>query len=79
MVLLSRLAQRNHAKVLYCYTERLRWGRGFRMHIIPASEDIYHSDKLHSATALNNGLERCIGCALCAAACPACLIVLWPL
>jgi KDO2-lipid IV(A) lauroyltransferase len=60
MVLLSRLAQRNRATVLYCYTERLRWGRGFRMHFIPASDDIYNPDRQQAATAINRGLEQCI-------------------
>lgn len=60
MVLLSRLAHRNHARVLYCYAERLRWGRGFRMHLVPADEQIYSADKLESASALNRGLEQCI-------------------
>lgn len=60
MVLLSRLAHRNHAKVLYCYAERLRWGRGFRMHLVPADDAIYSDDKVISASALNHGLEQCI-------------------
>ena len=60
MVLLSRLAQRNRAKVLYCYTERLRWGRGFRLHFVPADDGIYNADKVQSASALNKGLEQCI-------------------
>jgi KDO2-lipid IV(A) lauroyltransferase len=60
MVLLSRLAQRNHATVLYSYTERLRWGRGFRIHFVPASDDIYNPDRHLSASAINLGLEHCI-------------------
>ncbi len=60
MVLLSRLAQRNHAAVLFCYTERLKWGKGFRMHFIPADETIYSKDAVLSATSLNQGLEACI-------------------
>lgn len=60
MVLLSRLAQRNHARVLYCYTERLRWGKGFRLYFVPADEGIYNTDKELSARALNRGLEQCI-------------------
>ncbi|HEC30271.1 MAG TPA: lipid A biosynthesis acyltransferase [Gammaproteobacteria bacterium] len=60
MVLLSRLAKRNHATVLFSYTERLRWGRGFRMHFVPVSDGIYSPDAEESARALNTGLEECI-------------------
>ncbi len=60
MVLLSRLAQRNHATVLYCYTERLRWGKGYRMHFVPADDSVYDPDKHKSASAINLGLEQCI-------------------
>ncbi len=60
MVLLSRLAQRNHATVLFSFTERLRWGRGFRMHFVPAGDALYDTDKQRSAHALNQGLEQCI-------------------
>jgi len=60
MVLLSRLARRNRATVLYSYTERLRRGKGFRLHFIPADETIYDHDAVISATSLNQGLESCI-------------------
>lgn len=60
MVLLPKLAQRNHSTVLYSYTERLHWGKGFRMHFIPVDDAIYDKDKVTSTTALNKGLEECI-------------------
>jgi len=60
MVLLPKLAQRNQSTVLYSYTERLRWGRGFRMHFIPVDDGIFEKDKLKSTTTLNKGLETCI-------------------
>ncbi|NOY66531.1 MAG: lysophospholipid acyltransferase family protein [Gammaproteobacteria bacterium] len=60
MVLLPKLAQRNHSTVLYSYAERLRWGRGFRLHFIPVNDGIYSKDKLQSASVLNKGLEECI-------------------
>jgi len=60
MVLLSKLARRNQSTVLYCYAERLSWGRGFHIHFHSVHDDIYNKDKLISASALNNGLEKCI-------------------
>lgn len=60
MVLLSRLARRNQATVLYCYTKRLKRGKGFQLHFIPADETIYDNDAVISATCLNQGLESCI-------------------
>ena len=60
MVLLSRLAQRQQSTVLYCYTERLSWGRGFNLHLIPADESVTAKDPVQSATALNAGIEACI-------------------
>lgn len=60
MTLLSRLAQRNHSSVVYCYAERLSFGRGFRLHFAPASKEIFEKDLVQSATHLNQGLEKCI-------------------
>jgi len=60
MVLLPRLARRSGATVLYCYTERLKWCKGFRMHFIPADDMLYNQDAVLSATSLNKGLEFCI-------------------
>jgi len=60
MVLLPKLAQRNHSAVLYCYTERLPWGKGFRLHFIPVNDAIFDKDKIKSTTSLNRGLEECI-------------------
>lgn len=60
MVLLSRLAQRQHSTVLYCYAERLSGGKGFNLHLVPADEAITDKNPLHAATALNKGIETCI-------------------
>ncbi len=63
ITLLSKLAQRSGATVLYCVVERLPKGKGWRFHILPADEAVSDSDPLQAATALNSGVERCI--ALC--------------
>lgn len=60
MVLLPKLAQRNESTVLYSYTERLSWGRGFNIHFVPVDAGIYNKDKIISASTLNQGLEACI-------------------
>lgn len=63
MTLLSRLAQRSGATVLYCVAERLPRGQGWRFHILPADSAVSSEDAQEAATALNSGVERCI--ALC--------------
>ncbi|MGQ7845505.1 lysophospholipid acyltransferase family protein [Granulosicoccus sp. 3-233] len=63
MTLLSGLARRSGATVLYCVAERLPRGKGWRLHILPADEAVSSSDAEQAATALNSGVERCI--ALC--------------
>ena len=60
MTLLPRLARKTGAAVLYVFVERLPWGRGFRMHWLPAPDDIAHADSRVAATALNLGVERCV-------------------
>ncbi|KPK40025.1 MAG: hypothetical protein AMJ69_03815 [Gammaproteobacteria bacterium SG8_47] len=65
MRLLTRLAQRSNAVVVFCYAERLPRGRGFHIHVLPARAHISDDDPLIAATALNLGVEQC------ARACPA--------
>lgn len=60
MVLLSRLASRTGARVVYAYAERLPWSRGFHLHFLPAPEAIYSENINESLTALNLGVEQCI-------------------
>ena len=60
MTLLSRLARKTGAAVLYVFVERLSRGRGFRMHWLPAPQDIADADPRVAATALNRGVERCV-------------------
>lgn len=56
--LVSKLAARSGAPVCYCYAERLRFGRGYRMHFVPAELDI--ADPVSGVANMNLGLERCL-------------------
>ena len=60
MVLLSRLAQRTGATVLFCYAERLPRGAGYRLHFLPAPEGIGAADLPTAVAALNRGVEACV-------------------
>lgn len=60
IVLVGKLLKRSQSPVLFTVCERLIWGRGYRVHIIPASPDIYHEDPMVTATALNQGVEACV-------------------
>jgi KDO2-lipid IV(A) lauroyltransferase len=60
MVLLSRLAQRTGATVLFAFAERLPKGTGFRMHILPAPDEIADTDLPTAVAALNRGVEDCV-------------------
>jgi len=60
MTLLSRLARKTGAAVLFVFVERLPRGRGFRMHWVPAPDGVADADPRVAATALNLGVERCV-------------------
>ncbi len=60
IVLVGRLWQRSHSPVLFTVCERLSWGRGYRVHILPATSAIQDEDPITNATALNQGVEACI-------------------
>jgi Kdo2-lipid IVA lauroyltransferase/acyltransferase len=60
MVLLSRLAQRTGATVLFAFAERLPAGGGYRIHILPAPTGIADPDLPTAVTALNRGIEDCV-------------------
>lgn len=59
-ILLSRLAQKTNALVLFTYAERLSWGRGYRLHFRPAPEPLNNKDLQQSVTAVNKGVEMCV-------------------
>jgi KDO2-lipid IV(A) lauroyltransferase len=60
MVLLSRLAQRTGATVLFTFAERLPRGAGYRVHILPAPAGIADADLPTAVAALNRGVEACV-------------------
>lgn len=60
MVLLSRLARRTGAAVLFAFAERLRQGAGYRIHILPAPLGIADDNLATAVAALNRGVEDCV-------------------
>jgi Kdo2-lipid IVA lauroyltransferase/acyltransferase len=60
MVLLSRLAERTAATVLFAFAERLPRGAGFRIHLQAAPPRIADTDLKAACTALNRGVEDCV-------------------
>ena len=60
MVLLSRLAQRTRATVLFAFAERRPRGAGFRIHFLPAPDAIADPDLPTAVAALNRGVEECV-------------------
>lgn len=58
MDLVTKLAARSGAPVLYVIAERLPWTQGYRFHVLDASSNI--ADAESGPTALNAGVERCI-------------------
>lgn len=59
MVLLSRLAARTGATVLFAFAERLPRGAGFRLHFLRAPDGIADANLDIACTALNRGVEQC--------------------
>lgn len=59
MVLLSRLAIKTGAPVIFGYAERLPHGRGYHLHFLPASADINRGSLDSSAAAVNAMVEQC--------------------
>ena len=58
MTLLPRLAARTGALVVIAYAERMTGSRGFHMHFVPASEEIYGDDIERAAASMNQDVER---------------------
>jgi KDO2-lipid IV(A) lauroyltransferase len=63
MVLLSRLAHRTGADVLFAFAERLPHGGGFRLHFLEAPAQIADENLDVACTALNRGVEQCVALA----------------
>ncbi|MDO8704838.1 MAG: lysophospholipid acyltransferase family protein [Sulfuricaulis sp.] len=60
MVLLSRLAIKSEAPVVFGYAERLTRGRGYHLHFLPAPAAINHGNIESSAAAVNAMVEKCV-------------------
>jgi len=58
-VLIPRLIQKTDCRVVFSVAERLKDGR-YRVHFLPADQDIYSNDIDTSLTVLNQGIETCI-------------------
>lgn len=60
MLLASGLARRSGARIVFLFAERLPWARGYHLHCLPGDPAIADADPLVAASALNQGVERCI-------------------
>ena len=60
MVLLSRLARRTGARVLFAFAERLPDGAGFRLNVLPAPDGVADADLSIAVAAVNRGVEACV-------------------
>jgi Kdo2-lipid IVA lauroyltransferase/acyltransferase len=60
MVLVPRLARRTGAAVLFAFAERLAHGAGFRIHFLPAPDEIAAPELPVAVAALNRGVEACV-------------------
>lgn len=60
MVLLSRLAIKTGAQVIFGYAERLPRGRGYHLHFIPAPYTINQQPLEKSVTAMNEMVEQLV-------------------
>lgn len=60
MLLVSRLAAKADCPVVISFAERLPWGRGYRIHFIPADPCIASQDPDVAAAALNADVELVI-------------------
>ncbi len=60
MVLLSRLAAKSGAPVVFVWCERLSWGRGYHLHFRQPPELAYARDPEASVTGVNQAVENCI-------------------
>lgn len=60
MTLLSRLAHKTGAAVVFGFAERLPKGRGFCLHFLPAPKGIADEGLAQAVRALHQGLEQCV-------------------
>lgn len=60
MMFLSRLAIKTGAPIVFVWSERLSFGRGYRLHFRPALAAAYDSDLAVSVAAINRSVENLI-------------------
>ncbi len=60
MTLLSRLAEKSGATVLFIFAERLPRGAGFQIRVLEAEEEIASKDLERATAALNRGVMACV-------------------
>jgi KDO2-lipid IV(A) lauroyltransferase len=60
MTLVSKLAARTNAVVLFTFAKRLPGGEGFELICMPADADIANADTTLAAAALNRSVEACV-------------------
>jgi KDO2-lipid IV(A) lauroyltransferase len=60
MVLLTRLAKKTGAPIVFAWCERLSWGRGYHLHFRPAPQEIYSDEAATATTAMNRSVEGLI-------------------
>ncbi|WP_169819432.1 lipid A biosynthesis acyltransferase [Pseudohongiella acticola] len=60
MALVSKLAARTNAVVLFTFAKRLPAGAGFELICMPADPDIANNDTVLAASALNRSVEACV-------------------
>lgn len=60
MNLLSKLAKKSNAVVIFSVAERLPWARGYRLHFLPPDEAITTADLEESVARVNAQVETCI-------------------
>jgi Kdo2-lipid IVA lauroyltransferase/acyltransferase len=60
MVLLSRLAIKTGAAVIFCYAERLPRGRGYHLHFVPAPPAINQAPLERSVAVMNDMVETLV-------------------
>jgi KDO2-lipid IV(A) lauroyltransferase len=60
MVLLSRLAMKTQAPVIFAYAERLPRGRGYHVHFLLGQAGINGRDLERSVAQVNAMVEQCV-------------------
>jgi KDO2-lipid IV(A) lauroyltransferase len=60
MNLLSKLAKKSNAVVIFGFAERLPWARGYRLYFLPPDEVITTGDVDESVAHVNAQVEKCI-------------------